>query len=210
MSLFFSHPFLKFGFVCASALFVCTAIAVAQTETESFTLSQPTQQHSTTQTFELPDFNPNIGTLADVTLTLKIFHKTYTIFDLNNPSKDWVILDLDPPGSANTDGTEFADWSGSSLGGVEGTFKKTKKSIQSMGIAGLVLFDQPPQNADPYIKVNYTYDISNPNNPNGGGQATPEPAIKYLSAIAAGVMVLMLMGRSARRRAGIDAEPVLS
>jgi hypothetical protein len=72
-----------------------------------------------------------------------------------------------------------------------------------MGIAGLLLYSTPRNDAANFISVNYTYDEGNPNNNNGGGSpATPEPGVQYLSALAAGAMTLMLIGRNLRRRGG--------
>jgi hypothetical protein len=197
MFLFDPRPFLKIGFVGVSVCVLFSTVAAGQTSSESFSVSQPLLNLSSTPAFAVQNFNPSIGTLTDVTLSLKVAGKKFTIFDTNNPGADWVNLFVGTPGAAKVSADALNAW-GDSLGNINLTYQKPQgKSVASMGIAGLLLYCTPKNGAAPYISVNYTYDISGNN-----GNATPEPGANYLSSIAAGAMILMLIGRSLRRRAG--------
>lgn len=216
MSLFV-RPFVLTRLGCASAFILLAALVPAQAQSQTFTVTQPLLTLTGGSAFSTPNFNPTLGTLVDVTLTLKVDNKTFTIFDTNNASNNWVNLFMSLPGkTTKADCANIATW-GNTPGSINLSYTKpASKTVASMGVAGLLLYCTPKNDAGKYIDINYTYDTGNPNNPNGGGNpATPEPAAKYLAVLAGGVMALLLVNRSRRqrlaaKRAGAPAELVLS
>ena len=188
MSLFVIRPFLS----CASALFLFAAFAPVQAQSQSFTLTEPLQGLSGSQSFSVPNFGSTFGTLTDVTFTMLIDNRKFTIFNANDPAEDCVNLTLSAPGgSTKVSGNDIAAWEGSQGNFDISYIKPAGKSVDSMGIAGLLLYCTPKGNAAQYIDCNYTYQFG----------AAPEPGVKFLSAIAASAMVLMLVGRGLRQRA---------
>jgi hypothetical protein len=146
----------------------------------------------------LPNFNAGLGKLTDVTLTMKLAGKTFTIFDTNNADSDWVDLTFSKAGTTKINADTLGAWGGSP-GNVDITYQKpADKSVASMGVPGLLLYCTPRNGAAQYMSVNYTYTI-------GSNTSTPEPARKYLSAIAGGVMTLLLIGRGLRRRGAMKS-----
>jgi hypothetical protein len=202
MSLYVSRPFFKTGLVCAAACVLFTAAASAQVQT--FTVTQPLLNLSSTQSFTVPNFNTGLGTLTDVSLTMTIRGKSVTIFDTSMFSQDWVNLVFNSPGSTQINADTIGAWSGLSDFPLVSYHKPAGKTVASMGVAGLLLYATPKNNnLGEYVDVNYTYTIGNTN-------TTPEPAAKYLSAIAGGAMLLLLIGRGLRRQAGEVSAPQVS
>ena len=178
MILFPSRPFFKSGFYCLGACVLAMGVASAQTPPQTDVVTEQLLSLSAPQSFALPNFSPSFGPLTDVTLTMNIATKTYTIFDTNNPSNNWVDLTFITPGSAPVDGDNLSAW-GNSLGNLDVTYHKPPNvSVADMGIAGLLLYCTPRGSAAPYINANYTYDLENPNG--GGGEAIPSPAPIFL------------------------------
>jgi len=196
MNLFFLRPFCKLSLGCVASWGLFTAVASAQTPTiESQVISEPLLSVSSGNTFAVSNFDPAFGTLDEVTLTMNIRGKTVTIFSTNDPSKDWVNLDLSSPESPKISADSLAAW-GNSSGNLDISYQKPADvSIESMGIAGLLLYCTPRNGAAPYIDINYMYSI----------QTVPEPAMKYLTALAGLGMGLMLVQRGLRRRGATKA-----
>ncbi len=71
-------------------------------------------------------------------------HKTYTIYDANNPGSDWLNLYLSVPSVKGKNlASNLAAW-GNSAGNITLTYTKpANRSIASMGAAGLLLYCTP-------------------------------------------------------------------
>jgi hypothetical protein len=189
-----SVPFYKAGFLCAAAFLLSPVATLADvvTVSQKIDLGSLLPYRLPSTNFSLPDFNSALGTLEKVELTIKISpRRTVTIYNSANPSEDFVNLTLTPPGGAKVSGTDLADFQGA--GELGAHFTKGNIPISKMGWVGELLYCTGTPRPTKAIMVDYTF-ITNT-------QAAPEPAGKYLSALAAGAMLLLLIGREMRRRA---------
>jgi hypothetical protein len=192
MRLFFPRPSFLAGAACASMLLFLACPVTAHAQSQTYTVSDPLKSLGGGPSFVLPNFNAGLGTLTDVTLTMFVDNKNFTIFDTNNPQLDCVSLDLVAKGSlSKINADALAAWDNAS-GNLDVTYTKpADRTVASMGVAGLLLYCTPINGVSDKIDINYTY----------SPQAVPEPGSKYLSALAAGAMALLLAGRNLRRRA---------
>ena len=90
--------------------------------------------------------------------------------------------------SAVIDPSSFDLWEGSTNGAVDFSYSKGNSTYQGTDLGGGLLFGGTLKGCGE-VTVEYTYLSS------GSSLATPEPPGRYLSAIAAAGMALMLFGR---------------
>jgi len=218
MSHFTRNSILQHGFNCVAALMLFTGLISAQTtqtKTENFTSYVSFQSLTSSGDFMLPSFDTSLGNLENMTLTFAVNSSALQLVYNSNgkpvgfqnfvtplsgsvfgpgqlvlnavaptpvsdsTTSNQTTLDVTDPnvlalwegqGTSPVDLSYFADGSGSSIPNT-GVFPSTFNGTCKVTVA-------------------YTYDIT--------PVATPEPPGKYLTAIVAAGMTLMLIRRRNR------------
>jgi hypothetical protein len=188
-------PFFKTGFLYAATFLLLTAAASADVLSEPLYLAPPGHQGASVGGLALPDFNPSLGTLQSVELTLRVSpRRTVTIYSSANPSQNFVNLVLQTAENGQSSSTDLANFEGNLGGPLLVSFKKGSVPVRKMGLVGYLLYYDGHPHVAGSIDVNYNFVV-------GSAQTTPEPAGGYLAGIAAGAMVVLLIGRRVRRAA---------
>jgi hypothetical protein len=188
-------PFLKAGFLYAATFLLVTAAASADVLTEPLYIPPAGHQGASVGGFALPDFNPSLGTLQSVELTLRLSpRRTVTIYNSANPSQNWVNLVLQSGGNSRSSSTDLANFEGNLGGPLLVSFQKGRVPVRKMGLAGYILFYDGHPHVTGSIDVNYNFVVAS-------AQPTPEPSGGFLASIAASAMMVMLISRRVRRAA---------
>lgn len=212
---------------CMTGFLLFTGVASAQ-QTETFATSAYLSTSSNTNNFILPSFNTSLGTLESVDLTLnfnlcpgiQVFNDTSAAINFTNASltqpidvagPDSFDYDVDLIGSLHkgtanpgvntfwlagglTSGTEDVDpdafdlWENQPKEKVSLTVSQGNATYGGTALGNGLFFGGKASEWGK-ITVQYTY------------QAVPEPSGRYLSAIVAAALMLILIGRKTLLRA---------
>ncbi len=224
MSRLARNSILQSSFNCATALILFAGIASAQTTTEDFTFNSSFQSLSSIGSLSLPAFDPSLGTLENIQLTVALTGTArQTLVNSVGRITGVNSITYGLPGSISGPGNFI----------LNATVPTHVSSPSSPGVTTLSELPTPvatvtdltdPTNLDLWQgagnNVNLSYAVESPNidiptsilSPpsfqgkahvtvtytyDSGILAAPEPPGKYLSAIAAaGVMFLWLRRRS--------------
>jgi len=235
MSLSIHHSILKHVLYCTASLLLIAGEASAKTQTESFTTAAQLGCSQYANNFILPSFDPTLGTLESVDVTLK-FSSCSSInvfnagcspvsftnasilmpiavtgsngFDFNtsltaslpsgiaNPGmNNFWNMESSTTGKPQIDPSTLDLWESQPGGQISFDVSKGNNTYQGTAPGNDLLFGGKSHESGK-ITVEYTYLSSGcPGSGNSGNLATPEPSGKYLSAIVAAAMMLIVIGR---------------
>ena len=225
---------LKSALGCAVLALLFTGVVSAQIKTQTFSSNLPVQHLSSSGDFTLPAFDPSLGTLQNIQLSLTLSgYSTVIVYNSSGKAIGFKQVAYSLPGSVSGPGSvvlnattptpvtpnpSHGQYGPFLPGGIPvGTYTPHPTVVNESDPTVLDLWQSQGNNT---VDLSYTSSNSSteapsfsfPNSFHGTAKvtvaytydatlATPEPPVKYLSAIVAAGMIFIVLRRRKRASA---------